>query len=296
MAVQSADPQGLVVPASAVPVGVAGLRGLRRYSLDIWVPAGIFVFIALLCFVGPLILPLPNPNGGSLLQAYARPFSPGHLLGTDALGNDVLSRCIYGGRVSLEVSISAVLLGGIIGGALGLVAGYKGGFIENTIMRLFDMFLAFPSLVLALAIASYLGAKEQNVIFAIAVFTGPAFARLARAATLRVREQTYIVSAKLQGRQDWRIVLRHVIPNIAPQLMTFGLLTVAVAMLIEAALDFLGLGVPAPTPTWGVMINSAQAYLPIDPWLLVIPVCFMFVTVLSLNLLGDALRARWGRT
>jgi peptide/nickel transport system permease protein len=161
-------------------------------------------------------------------------------------------------------------------------------------MRILDMLLAFPPLVLALVLVSYLGPSEMHVIWAISFFSIPAFARLARAATLRLRELNFVVASRLSGIRDWRVLVTHIAPNVIPQLMTFSFLGVAVAIVVEAALSFLGLGVPPPGPSWGNMISVGENYLASDPYLIIIPSAFLFATVLSLNLLGDAIRARWG--
>jgi peptide/nickel transport system permease protein len=170
----------------------------------------------------------------------------------------------------------------------------KGGILEAVVMRVLEVFLAFPSLVLAIVVATYLGPSELHVIWAISFFTIPAFARLARAQTLRLRSQTFIVASRLTGTPDRRILLRHLVPNVAPQLLTFGLLGVGVAIMVEASLSFLGLGVPPPNPSWGNMIASGQTDLTSDPYLVLVPVAFLFATVLCLNLLGDAFRSRQG--
>jgi peptide/nickel transport system permease protein len=200
---------------------------------------------------------------------------------------------LYGGRVSLEVGVGSTALGFLVGGSLGIFAGYRGGFIESVIMRCVDVLIAFPSLVLLIAISEYLGPSEIHVIWAISFFAIPAFTRLARAATLRVRQQTFIAAARLSGTKQRRLLFRHIGPNIFPQLMTFSLLGVSVAILVEATLSFLGFGVPPPGPSWGNMISSGEQYLTSDPYLVLIPAAFLFATVMSLNLLGDALRARW---
>lgn len=287
----------MVVDALTLPVPVAPVRrrhvGLVR-SLELWVPVGILALVVVACFLGPVVLPIPGPNANSLADARLGLGSPGHLLGTDNLGNDLLSRSLYGGRVSIEVGLGSVALGLLVGGALGVLAGFKGRVLDAVIMRLLDMFLAFPSLVLALAVATYLGPNERNVIFAIAFFTVPAYARLARAATLKLRESNYVLSSELIGGRDRYVIVRHVVPNIAGQLCTFGLLTVGVAMIIEAALSFLGLGVRPPAPTWGNMISAGQPYLSANPQIALVPAAFLFLTVMSLNLAGDALRVRWG--
>jgi peptide/nickel transport system permease protein len=287
------------VPGFAIP-GVGNvddrpgrLRALSA-TLELWVPFGLLIFIAATCFLWPEIYHLRNPTTGSLSNVNIPPFSPHYILGSDTLGNDEMSEIFYGGRVSLEVGFGSVLLGMLVGGTLGTFAGYRGGAIEAIIMRILDMFLAFPSLVLALMIATYLGPSEIHVIWAISFFAVPAFARLARASTLRLREQPFIVAAKLSGTRQWRILIRHIAPNITPQLLTFSFLGVAVSIIVEAALDFLGLGVPAPNPSWGRMIANGQTFLASSPYLVLVPSAFLFITVVSLNLTGDALRTRWG--
>jgi peptide/nickel transport system permease protein len=161
------------------------------------------------------------------------------------------------------------------------------------VMRVLEILLAFPALVLAIIVSTSLGPRELHVIWAISFFSIPAFARLARASTLRIREYTFIGAAQLAGSSDGRILFRHIAPNVFPQLMTYGLLGVGIAIIVEAALSFLGLGVPPPGPSWGNMIAVSQQNLTTAPDLLIIPAAFLFATVLSLNLVGDALRARW---
>jgi peptide/nickel transport system permease protein len=263
--------------------------------LDVVVPAAVIVIVALLCFVGPAVAHIQGPLKGSLLATNLPPLSPGHLLGTNALGDDLLSLCLFGGRVSIEVGLGSVAIGLAVGTTLGVSAGFFGGPAEATIMRVLDMLLAFPSLVIAATITTYLGQNEHNVIFAIAFFTVPAMARLARASTLKIRERDYVAAARIAGRPPRAVVFRHILPNIAPQLMTFAILMIGNAILIEAALSFLGLGVPPPQPSWGQLISAGQNVLQSQSWLILEPGAFLFVTVLSLNLLGDALRFRWAQ-
>jgi peptide/nickel transport system permease protein len=273
-------------------VATVTLRRRRHVTWSIWIPAIILAFMVAACFIGPLIFHVPNPNGGLESQSLLAPFSRGHILGTDDLGNDILSRCLYGGRVSIEVGLGAVGLGLVLGTPLGMLAGYRGGVTDSLIMRFLDMFLAFPALVLALAVASYLGPNERDVIFAIGFFTVPAYARLARAATLRLGDQGFIAGAKMIGQRGRKVITHHVLPNVLPNLMTFGLLTIAIAIVVEATLDYLGAGVRPPQPSWGSLIATGQQYLSLAPWIALAPSCFLFVTVTALNLLGDALRAR----
>lgn len=262
-------------------------------QLEIWIPAGFLALMLLACFVWPLVFPLPNPVRGSLAHPRLPPLSPGHMLGTDPLGNDIVSRILYGGRVSFEVGLGTTAIGILVGGSIGGIAGYLGRAADVVIMRTLDVLLAFPSLVLAIVIATYLGPSEVNVIWAISFFAIPAFARLSRAGTLRLREEPFVLVAKLSGTSVRRILFRHITPNVLPTLVTYGLLGVGVAITVEAALSYLGLGVPPPGPSWGNMIATGQQNLTTSPYLVIIPSGFLFATVLSLNLLGDALRARW---
>jgi len=264
---------------------------LRR--LEIAMPTAVLALVAAACFLGPLVLPVPPPVGGSVLESYLPSFSPGHLLGTDPNGNDILSRILHGGRSSLVVAVAVNLLGLVAGGTLGALSGYLGGAVDTVIMRVLDVLIAFPSLVLTLAVAQSLGASQTNTILALAFFSVPAFARISRAATLRLREQPFMAAAQLCGTPGWRVLLRHVGPNIAPQLITFGMLGMGIVMVIEGALSFLGLGIPPPAPSWGNMIAQGQQSLSATPMLVVWPCAVLFVTVLAFNLLGETLRARW---
>jgi peptide/nickel transport system permease protein len=293
MTVQAPDLQSDIAPPPAFALEQSSRFKLLLKSLELWGPLGFLVLMALACFVWPEIHRIPSPIDGLLGAANIPPLSPHHLLGTDPLGNDVLSRLLYGGRVSLVVGFGSVGIGMVAGGFLGTVAGFRGGAIEVIVMRILDMFLAFPSLVLAIVVANVLGPSELHVIWAISFFSVPAFGRLARANTLRLREHTFVVASKTLGTKSWRIIARHIVPNIFPQLMTFALLGVSVAIIAEAALSFLGLGVPPPGPSWGNMIAAGQQNLTTQPDLVIIPSAFLFATVIALNLMGDALRTRW---
>jgi peptide/nickel transport system permease protein len=290
----SAPVPDLLPPAGAITAPPARTRARGRLrAWRIWLPAGFLVVLAFACFIWPQIYPVPKPVGGSILEAGLPPLSPGHILGTDPNGNDVLSRILYGGQVSLEVGFSVTAIGLLIGGLLGTAAGYWGGTADAIISRVLDVLIAFPALVLALAIAEGLGPSELHVIWALAIFSIPASGRIARSATLAIREQTFMLAARLSGTRGWRMIGRHVIPNIAPQLLTFSLLGVAVAIILEGALSFLGLGIPLPEPSWGSMIAQGQQVLSASPEQVLIPSAFLFATVVALNVLGDALRERW---
>ena len=279
-------------PALAAPAPVRAARWRGR--LDVLLPAAVLVVVFGACFLLPAVLPLPKPvGGGSVLSANLPPLSPGHPLGTDPVGNDLLSRLLYGGRASLETALAVQVIGLFLGGALGALAAYVGGWLDAAVMRCLDVLIAFPALVLALAIAQSLGPSQSHTILALCFFSVPIFARNARATTLRLRELTFMTAANLCGTRTWRILLRHVAPNILPPLVTFGLLGTGVIMIIEGALSFLGLGVPPPNPSWGNMIFQGQQNLVATPLLVLFPSLFLFASVLAFNLVGDAMRSRW---
>jgi peptide/nickel transport system permease protein len=292
----SAPLPDLLAPAAAAraPLSRARVRGGLARQLRLWLPAGFLILLIGACFVWPNIYPVPNPVRGSVLQAGLPPLSPGHIFGTDPVGNDVFSRILYGGQISLEVGFGVTAIGLVVGGLLGMAAGYWGGAADTIISRVLDVLIAFPALVLALVIAEGLGPSELHVIWALSFFSIPAFGRIARGATLALREQTFMLAARLSGTRGWRVIVRHIIPNIAPQLMTFSLLGVGVAVILEGALSFLGDGIPLPEASWGSMIAQGQQTLSASPDLVLIPSAFLFATVVALNLLGDALRERWG--
>jgi peptide/nickel transport system permease protein len=284
--------------AEATSSAVVGVRTeptarawLRR--LGIFLPSMMIVLVILACFLGPLVLPIPEATGGNVLDAYLPSFSPGHPLGTDPNGNDILARILYGGRNSLIVATAVTLIGIVVGGSFGALSGYAGGRTDMLIMRVFDVFIAFPSLVLIIAVAQSLGPSRTNTILALSFFSIPAVARVSRAATLNLRELPFMAAAQLCGTPWWRVLLRHIAPNIAPQLLTFGILGMGLVIVLEGALSFLGLGIPPPTPTWGNMISEGQASLSATPMLLIWPALTLFITVLAFNLLGESLRSRW---
>ena len=270
-----------------------GASGRLRRTLKITVPATMLLVIFFLCFLWPLIYPVPSPIFTNITDTNLPIFSRGHFLGTDAVGYDEWSRILYGGRTSLEITLAVNAIGLVIGGLFGALAGYAGGIRDAVMMRFVDVLIAFPAIVLALAISERLGPSEFHVILALSVFSIPVFARLSRAATLRVREEAFIVAARLSGTPRHRILLRHVVPNILPQLLTFTLLGMGITVVLEGALSFLNLGIPAPLPSWGNMIAAGQTVLTAEPRLVLIPSIALFITVFSLNLLGDGLREHW---
>ena len=287
MAIAEATPSVLTGPPPDEP----GRAWVRR--LAIIIPAVLIGLVTLACFVAPLVLPIPKPTGGDIMEASLPAFSPGHLLGTDPNGNDILARVLYGGRNSLFVAIAVTAAGMAVGGTFGALSAYFGGTADMLIMRVFDVFIAFPALVLILAVAQSLGPSKLNTIMALSFFSIPATARISRAATLSLCEQPFIAAAKLCGTSWRRTLLRHIAPNVAPQLLTFGILGMGLVIVIEGALSFLGLGIAPPAPSWGNMIAEGQASLSATPMLVIWPSLVLFVTVLAFNLLGDALRSRW---
>jgi peptide/nickel transport system permease protein len=284
-------PGALQLALTELPTGRA--QGRLRRTLKLTLPAALLVVIFFLCFLWPLIYPVPSPTFTNILDSNLPIFSKGHFLGTDSVGYDEWSRILYGGRTSLEIALAVNAIGLVVGGLFGALAGYAGGIRDAVMMRFVDVLIAFPAIVLALAIAERLGPSEFHVILALSVFSIPAFARLSRAATLRVREQPFIVAARLSGTRTHRILLRHLVPNILPQLTTFTLLGMGITIVLEGALSFLNLGIPAPAPSWGNMIAQGQTVLTAEPRFVLIPSVALFITVLSLNLLGDGLREHW---
>lgn len=289
-----AEPLPEVGPISGEMAAVLGSpvrrvgRGWTR-SLDIAIPATVLLAIAAACFLWPLVGNVGRPTNGTFYNVPV--WSAHHWLGADTDGNDVWARILYGGRVSFEVAFAVSAIGFVAGGLLGAIAGYLGGFVDGVIMRLADVLIAFPALVLALAIAEGLGPGMLHEIYALIFFSIPAFARISRAETLRIREQTFMLAARLSGTKTTRILFRHIAPNIIPQLTTFALLGAGIVIILEGALSFFGLGIQRPNPSWGNMIANGQGELSAHPELVLIPSIALFVTVVAFNLLGDALRA-----
>ena len=214
-----------------------------------------------------------------------------HLLGLDDLGRDVLSRIIYGARISMRVGVTVVLISSLIGLAIGAVSGYYGGWVDRFFSGfLFNVFLAFPSILLAIAMVAFLGPNLRNLILALSIIGWVGYARLMRGQVLKVREYDFVTAARALGASDTRILLRHIIPNAIQPLIVQASLGMAGAVLSEASLSFLGLGVQPPTPSWGAMLNDARTYLRVAPHLLIFPGLAVMLTVLAFNFVGDGLR------
>jgi peptide/nickel transport system permease protein len=263
------------------------LRRLKRRKGAIVGLAVIVIFVVLALFA-PLIAPF-DPAAQSWSAVRKAP-SALYWFGTDDVGRDVLSRVIFGTRASLLAGVISVGIALSIGVPLGLTAGYLGGWIDALLSRITDAMLAVPFLILAIALAAFLGPSLGNAMIAIGVTTTPIFIRLTRGQVMAVKVEDYVEAARAIGNPRWRIALFHILPNILPALLVQATLSIAAAIIAEAALSFLGLGQQPPAPSWGSMLNSAQRFLTQAPWMAVWPGLAIFLTVLSFNLLGDGLR------
>jgi peptide/nickel transport system permease protein len=275
-------------PDADVAVGAERLARLMTLGWLFWLAVGWIGLVVISAALANL-LPLPSPTDMDML-ARRMPSSAEHWLGTDRLGRDLLARLVYGARISLTVGVLAPLIGLIIGGALGILAGYFRGALEKLVVGSVDVLLAFPPLVLALAVTAYLGQTLANLTYIIGILSIPAFTRVARAATLTIAQREFILAARAMGATEGRILVRELLPNVALPLIAFFLLAVAVTIVVEGALSFLGLGVPPPAPSWGSMIGEGRESLEIAPRIAFLPALAMFLTVLSFNLVGDTLR------
>ncbi len=263
------------------------LRQAARTRLG---PLGVVVMIVAIAVAlfAPLISPY-DPLKQDLGNTLARP-DRAHLMGTDNVGRDVLSRMIWGTRVSLFAGFGSVALAMVTGGLLGLLAGYAGGQTDGLVMRVMDAVLSFPPLVLALALGAVLGAGLTGVVIALGVVYTPTFARLMRGQVLTITARDYVEAARALGAPGWRVAWHHVLPNAAAPIVIQASLSVAFAILAEASLSFLGLGIQPPGASWGSMINAGRGYLQQAPWIVFWPGTALFVTVVGLNFVGDAVR------
>jgi len=298
MAAQLPDLSATIAPAKPPLPSLVSARRLKwqkaARQLRLWVPAGILILLLFLCFVWPYVYTIPPGDTGSILNASLPPFSPGHWLGTDPNGVDIFAELVYGGQVSFEISLAVTAVGIVIGGVIGLTAGYFGGWVDSVLSRVVDVLIAFPALVLVLAVAEVLQPSETHLIWALSVFSVPAFARVTRGSTLTVRTLPFITAARLSGTSNRKIIFKHIMPNVIPGIVTFSLLGIGVIVILEGAVDFLGLGIQVPQPSWGAMIAKGQNVLTAQPQYVLIPSIVLLIFVMSLNLLGDALRERWG--
>jgi peptide/nickel transport system permease protein len=249
---------------------------------------GIVIFFIIIAFLAPVIAPY-DYKAQKLVDRFQAP-SSAHWFGTDDFGRDIFSRVLYGARISLWVGFFSVLGSVIFGTALGIIAGYYGRWVDAIISRIFDIMLAFPSILLAIAVVAILGPSLQNALIAIAVINIPNFGRLVRSKVLSVKQEEYIMAARAVGMKDSRILFRHILPNSISPVIVQATLAIATAIIEAAALGFLGMGAQPPTPEWGKMLADSKNYIMQAPWTLFFPGMAIMLTVLGFNLMGDGLR------
>ncbi len=283
---EAAPPAGPPASPPASPMRL-GLRRFRRHRTGMVGLILVAVFIAT-ALAAPLIAPA-SPIAASWDAIRMAP-SLAHWMGTDEIGRDELSRVIWGARASLAAGVVSVVIAAAIGVPAGLAAGFAGGAIDAILSRLVDAMLAIPFLILAIALAAFLGPNLRNAMIAIGISTAPVFMRVARASTLDTMTRDFIEAARAIGNPPWRIALKHVVPNIAAPVLIQATLSIATAIIAEASLSFLGLGEQPPLPSWGSMLNAAQQFLTQAPWLAIFPGLGIFFAVLGFNLMGDGLR------
>lgn len=262
----------------------------NRLGVWFWTPAA-WVAALLIAAVFADVLPLRDPTASDFTNLKARP-SAEYWFGTDVLARDIFSRVIHGARISLTVGFFAPVIGMIVGLTLGMLAGYYRGPLESLIVGTMDVILAFPNIVLAMGILFFAGADLINLIAVLAITSIPANTRIARASTLVYAEREFVVAARAQGASDLRILLRELLPNILLPQLTYILAFMSIIIMIEGSLSFLGVGIPPPTPTWGGMIAKGFTDINTDPHITFMPALVLFLTVLSLNLMGDRLRRK----
>jgi len=263
-----------------------------------FVGAGIVGFCAVIALIAPLIVPY-DPFAIDLQRRLVPPVfmeggDPRNFLGTDQLGRDYLSRLIYGTRISMVIGVLTVITSGLIGITLGVIGGFYGGKVDDVVMFIITTRLSIPVVLVALAVAALRGSSFLLVVLVLGLLLWDRFAVVARATTMQIRNLDYVAAAWCSGVSRWWVLTREVLPNIATHLAVVATLEMALAILLEAALSFLGLGVPPPLPSWGLMISEAKEYMFFTPWVIVIPGAALFVLVLGVNLLGDALRDMMG--
>ena len=248
----------------------------------------IVLLVILIGIIGPFVLKT-DPSAQDVLNKLQPP-SKEHWFGTDNYGRDIFTRIVYGTQLTLYVGFFSVAIGGVIGVILGIVSGYYGRFIDTVIMRIMDILLAFPGILLALAIVSVLGGSLTNVIIAVGIFSVPAFARIVRGSTLQVKKLEYIDAVRALGASDMRIIFRHILPNILSPIIVQATMRIATAILTASGLAFLGLGAQPPTPEWGLMLSDGRAYMHDSSHMVIFPGMMIIIVVLAFNIFGDGLR------
>lgn len=277
-------------PVAARPVRSPWREFFRRFRHErLAIAAGLFLLVLVLSAVfAPFVAPF-DPNEPDYMQILQGP-SAAHWVGTDAYGRDILSRIIYGARISLAIGFLSVSLGGLVGVVLGLISGFYGGWIDSIIMRVCDVLLAFPGILLAIGVIAILGPGIDNVIYAVAVFSVPVFARLVRGSTLALKQAVYIDAARAIGVKNTMIMLRHLLPGTLPSVIVYFSMRIGTAILTAASLSFIGLGAQPPSPEWGAMLADGRGYIGVATHVTLYPGLAIFITVLAFNVLGDGLR------
>lgn len=281
-----------LVPArpALVPPTIAARKARPRFGLAFWLAVGWLAVLVVLAVLAGVLPFVKDPNLPYADALRAGP-SGAHWFGGDAIGRDMFSRVVYGARVSLGVGVASIAIGLLIGGTLGILAAYFRGWLDAVLSAATDVLLAFPSLIILLTLIAFLGQNVRNVILGLTIIAIPSLFRVARAATLRFADREFVTAARALGAGHRRIIVRELLPNVVPALVSYALLSVAVVVVAEAALSFLGLSVSAPTPTWGSLINEGRSLLDDAPQVTLIPCAVMFVTLLALNHAGDRLRS-----
>ena len=260
------------------------------------IPLAIVLALVVCAVFAPLLAPR-SPVEGSLGERLIPPLGmdgakAGHPLGTDRLGRDTLSRLVYGARISLSVSIVGIALTGTIGGFIGLLAGFLGGWVDTLLMRIVDISLSLPGILIAVLLSVVFEPSFTNVIIVVVFLLWPSYARLVRGETLGLKQQDFVALARIAGCSNLTIMLRHIVPNLVPSILVLATLHVGYVIVLEAALSFLGVGIPPPTPSWGVMVADGRGLIEQAWWVSILPGIAILVTVLSLNILGDWVRDR----
>jgi peptide/nickel transport system permease protein len=282
------SPQGERTRIARARASLGGLAGIPI------LPFAILAILVISAVLAPFVAP-HDPLQTNLRNTLAPPFfqaggSVDHLLGTDKVGRDVFSRVIYGGRVSLLLAMSVLLIGGSVGTTLGLISGYFAGKVDVVIQRLVEAILSLPTIMVALVFVFVLGQSFTSVVFILSPFIAARFARMVRGEALIVRQQNYVALARVAGASHIRIIVKHILPNVAATIIVIATLEVGHLILVEASLSFLGVGVPPPTPAWGLMVSDGREYLVTKYWLSLVPGLAIVATVLSINWIGDWLR------
>ncbi len=279
----------------AAPVSVVApmARGRRQPRGVIFWAAVVWLVVVIFGAVTASVLPLPDPNEIDIRAKLAGPFTEGHLLGTDGLGRDLLSRLASGARVSLTISFVSVAIGMVLGGTLGMMVGYFRGVFESVVMWAMNVLLAFPALIFLLGLVAFVGQSMVAIIAAIAFFSIPIYARVARATTLAVSQREFVVASRAMGARSGRILFREILPNVLLPVGAFALVALGVVIVAEGTLAFLGLSVEPPAATWGGMIAEGRRHIFETVNAALVPSVVMFLTVLALNFVGDSVRGRF---